>query len=958
MSLLVRLTLWFSLGFAHAAGASPVAMRDLAAKDVERLKKELPELFDQNPSLATLDEAVRRLMSGTSYENVFVNRKTDGSFELVGKPLRVVEDIKFTGVEKIDLGDLRSMLDFKVGDRFDRKKAVAAGERMKAFYGEGGYFNTVIEMGFEKAPNQNIVVTYNVSENPPCLIRGVEFTVANIDLRKKLNKRFSRLVGRSLTTERVRKLLRDLNEFLIDNRYLAAEIVGPDAKYNEEKTAAFLSFEIPEPYRWEFYFSGHKFFSQLDVYRALDLRNRERKNVDPANEGSERLRREYLAKGFPGIQIETNVLNPEGTYLKKVRYAINEGPRVKIKNIVIQGRVSRAPEYYEKFILQNSSNLVASGFYSRLDLENGFKNLVTELRNQGYLHARTLSSRVEYSEKKDFATVFLLVEEGPQTQVRALEFTGNKFFSNFELSEVSGLETNTPLKLNDFEASIEKLKQFYRNQGFLEMRLLNENESLIQYNEKGTQARIEFQIYEGPRIRVNSIAIEGNHFTKSYVILKEADFAIGEVLTPKKLEDGTARLNKLGLFSRAEIHTREEGTNIAERTLVISVTEIDPGTFTLGAGVNNEREFTTRGFTGFGYNNLWGTGRAFSSRLELKYNIAEVKYLEHEITAGYLEPFLIGSRTRGRVNVTQSERIFDYKPKNNNYTAITQSNRVDFSVERDLTTKTKFTFKTWSLESRKEWERSGRCMPDPNDTKTTDEQFEAQQLGKCPASVQQIATIGPALDVDYRDNPFLPTRGSYTRFTVNYSAPGLGSTTGIKFFHSDGGFTYYQRLGSPRLVWANSAHGGYVSNLSGHEGSGVPTSYAFFLGGIYTVRGFDLFSNNERIPRDGAGATDDDPNGFKVNRGNQLLIKTDSHYYLYRSELRFPIYNEHGGVLFYDGGEVKVSGYRFHRPYRDAVGFGYRYNTPVGPVALDLAFKLRPEPGEESVRFHLSIGTF
>ena len=943
---LISILLLLTAVTSNSVVATTVSTRDLHAKDLERLKKELPALFTGTPDLPTLDQAIRILMTGTAYENVFINREADGRYEIVGKPLRVVEDVKFSGVSQVDEDDLRSLLEFKIGDRFDRKRAVAAGERIKTFYGEGGYFNTVVELGFEKSPNQNIILTFSIRENIPCLIKALDFKVANTDLRDKLNRRFGRLVNRSLTTERMRRLMREMSEFLIENRYLAAEVSGPEARYNEEKTEAYLEFEVLDPYRWEFYFSGNKFFTQLDVYRSLDLRNRERKNVDPANEGSERLRRDYLAKGFPGIQIETNVINPEGLYLKKVYYNMAEGPRVRIKDIIVQGRISRTMDYYKKFILDNSSNLVGNGFYSRLDLENGFKNLVTGLRNEGFLHARTQSSRVEYNDDKDQATIYLLLEEGPQTQVRSLEFTGNKFFSSFELGQVSGLETNTPLRLNEFESSIEKLKLFYRNQGFLEMRLLNENESLIQYNEKGTQARVGFHLFEGPRIRVNSIVIEGNTFTKSYVILQEADFRLGEVLTPQKIEDATARLNKLGLFSRAEVHTREEGTNVAERTLVISVTEVDPGSFTVGAGVNNERSFTTRGFTGLGYNNLFGTGRAVSSRLEIKYNLAEVKYLEHEVTAGYLEPFLFGTRTRGRVSVTQSERVFDYEKKNN-MTAITASNRVDFLLERDLTQHTKFTFKTWSLESRKEWERQGRCLP----TETTDgvqTDFDPT-LGKCPASVQQIATVGPALDIDYRDNPFLPTKGSYTRLAVNYANPELGSTGGINFFHATGGYTFYQRIVSPRVVWANSVHGGYVSNLSNEPASGVPTSYAFFLGGIYTVRGFDLYSDKDRIPRN--------ENGFIVNRGNQLLIKTDSHYYLFKSELRFPIYNDHGGVIFYDGGEVKVSGFTFERPYRDSFGFGYRYNTPVGPVALDFAFKIRPKD-EETFRFHLSIGTF
>src|SRR5690606_23508419 len=137
--------------------------------------------------------------------------------------------------------------------------------------------------------------------------------------------------------------------------------------------------------------------------------------------------------------------------------------------------------------------------------------------------------------------------------------------------------------------------------------------------------------------------------------------------------------------------------------------------------------------------------------------------------------------------------------------------------------------------------------------------------------------------------------------------PQLASTSGIEFVRVDGSFTHYQRLGSRRWIWVNSIRGGYVANLSSLPDSGVPTSYAFLLGGVSTIRGFDSSTDQDRIPKQG-----DD--GFNVAPGNQLLIKTDSHYYLIKTELRFPLFGEHGGALFYDGAEVRVSGFHFRRP--------------------------------------------
>lgn len=927
------------------ATARTVPMADVSKEDENLLRKELPALFTDSADLATFDEALRILLKTGRYENVYVEER-GGVLQLTGKPLRTVDLVQIIGAREVDDAILRELVEIKIGERFDRKKAVSGGEKIKNHYGEKGFFNAVVEIDFQTTQNRNLIVKYTIQENNPCQIAGVSINTPNVDLRKGLESHFKRLLKRNLTLERTQRFMGDLNEYLVTNRYLATEVLGPEIKYNKDRTQALIQLEIRDPYRWEFYFSGFKLETDTDLIRALDLKNRERKNLDPANEGAERLRRHYLVKGFPTVQVDTKVVNPAGgaPFLKRVYFKITEGPKVRVAKIEVQGRISRASKYYQDFILANSSPLVERGYYNRSDLENGFKNLVTELRNQGYLRAKVLSSRIEYNTERTQVTVQLLIEEGPQTQVRALDFEGNKFFSSFELAQVTGLRTNSALRLAQFEGSIEKLKSFYQNAGFLEMRLLNEGEDLIQYNETGSQARILFRIYEGPRIRINNIVVEGNVKTKSRVILKEADFKIGDVLTPTMLEGATARLNKMSLFSRVDIRTLEENTNIAERTLVLSVSEVDPGIFRFGVGVNNERNFTVRGFTGLGYNNLGGTGRGISGRVELKSNVGQINYIENEVAAGYLEPFLFNTLTRGRVNVSRAERVFEFASQDE-FTSITVSNRVDFLVERDLTKRTKFTWKAWSLDSRQDFERYGRLLPEGNTP------FNPA-AGKSPPISAQVASLGPALDIDYRDSAFLPTRGSLTRFVVDYAHPSIGSSDNIEFVKADSNFTFYSRLFSPKIIWANSVRGGYLANLSERENSGVPVSHAFFLGGIYTIRGFDLASDTERIPKQG-----DD--GFTVStRSTQRLIKTDSHYYLLKSEVRFPIAGDHGGVLFYDGGAVKISGFNFAHTYRDSVGFGYRYNTPVGPVALDFAFKLKALPREDKFRFHLSIGTF
>lgn len=221
---------------------------------------------------------------------------------------------------------------------------------------------------------------------------------------------------------------------------------------------------------------------------------------------------------------------------------------------------------------------------------------------------------------------------------------------------------------------------------------------------------------------------------------------------------------------------------------------------------------------------------------------------------------------------------------------------------------------------------------------------------------QNIAYTGPTVDLDFRDNPFTPTRGTFTRLSAEYSAPWLGSSelkdSSIDYWRATSSFTHYWTVAKAQkqpVVWANQLRGGYLRNLSTRILGGVPwDKKGFILGGQSTIRGYEagtqeVFPNRQDL---GLGTTD------------RYLLKTDSTMFLIKSEVRFPVYGAIGGAVFYDGGSVQIAGLEFQDNYRDSAGFGIRYNTPVGPVSVEWAWKLDMRPNEEPWRFHLSIGTF
>ena len=65
-----------------------------------------------------------------------------------------------------------------------------------------------------------------------------------------------------------------------------------------------------------------------------------------------------------------------------------------------------------------------------------------------------------------------------------------------------------------------------------------------------------------------------------------------------------------------------------------------------------------------------------------------------------------------------------------------------------------------------------------------------------------------------------------------------------------------------------------------------------------------------------------------------------------------------GGAIFYDGGNVyKYARFsRFFTDYSNTVGVGLRYDTPVGPVRIDVGRNLNPVPGLKSTQIFVTLG--
>jgi outer membrane protein insertion porin family len=208
----------------------------------------------------------------------------------------------------------------------------------------------------------------------------------------------------------------------------------------------------------------------------------------------------------------------------------------------------------------------------------------------------------------------------------------------------------------------------------------------------------------------------------------------------------------------------------------------------------------------------------------------------------------------------------------------------------------------------------------------------------------RLSAFSSSVIRDTRDDALGPSTGTLLGIDAHLAGRAIGSEVGFTkgFVH---GFAFRRLPGHRGIVLATGARlglaAGFARDVAQVDENGdpvvdedgnpvivrvddLPASERFFSGGDTTVRGWglDQLGTPETI----------DANGFPVG-GNAVLVLN--------VELRVPVWRDLGAVTFLDGGNVfrRIPDFDLGE-IRGAVGFGLRYRSPIGPLRLDLGFKL------------------
>jgi outer membrane protein insertion porin family len=686
---------------------------------------------------------------------------------------------------------------------------------------------------------------------------------------------------------------------------------------------------------------------------------------DLLEDSRRRIENALRSEGYRDATVSfTRDVQPDGSVLV-ITYTVERGFRYRIARVELAAGLS-----LPRATIEAALELQPGDPFSEQRVLQGLSRVVNEYLQRGFYQAAAEPAfevlGPETPDGEPRVVVFPNLTEGPRATVETVEFDFGDGHVVSEADLRAAMQTLPGAPYVAIRASRDRsvLQQLYRDRGFREAAVVIEPA----FSQNDTRVALTVRVTEGGQTLVSDIVVIGNEDISTEAILAEVTLRPGAPLGDSALRESRQRLYDLGIFRSVNV-IAEPPPGETQASVIVSVEESPATTVGYGGGLEagsrprtaddggteDHLEISPRGFFEISRRNLGGRNRSINlfSRIALKPRNAPGDPERDGRGFGFSEY---------RVNVTFRERrAFDTQTELLVGLTSEQAVRTTFNFIRQAANAEFLRV----LSPRVSW--SGRYRLDF--TRLFDERFEEEDLTLIDRLFPQVrlSTVSTGVLWDRRDSALDPTRGTLTTGDLEVAARAIGSEVGyVKTFAQAAGFRAL--TSTARSVLAGRVQLGLARGFErtapqldengnpvvGPDGEPVlervadlPASQRFFAGGGTTVRGFQ----NDRL-----GVAEILRDGLSLG-GNALLVAN--------LELRTVVRTIFGRNLsvvgFLDAGNVfaRASDLDLGR-LRGTYGFGFRYDSPLGPIRLDFGFKMDRRPfgtgREPAWEYHLSIG--
>jgi outer membrane protein insertion porin family len=612
----------------------------------------------------------------------------------------------------------------------------------------------------------------------------------------------------------------------------------------------------------------------------------------------------YAEKGYEFAEVKPEIKDVPGSpKTVNLTFNITEGPKVKIRSVDFVGNHAISDGKLAGKMKDNKAPgffgfITGGGTYQEAKFEEDAQKVVDYYRERGYVKAQVGQPELKILEdakdaKTRYIELSIPVTEGQRYKVGELTFSGNSVVKSEALRPLFKLDKGDYYNEKLVHKGFEKAKELYGTGGYWEftgypdLSFPNEPNNGDGDGDGKDSAgpppppaaapvpktaspvvNVTMRLEEGKQYYVNRITFVGNTTTRDNVIRREVRLFEGGVFNTEALKYSVRRINQLGYFKPLEaeavdVQKSPDAENKVD--LKLKVEEQNRNQITFGAGVSQYEGFF--GQLAFQTSNFMGRGETFSVSLQ-QGNRAK------NYQVGFTEPFLFDRPITAGVDVFDQEIQY--------LGAYTQESAGANTVWGFPAGPFSRFFMSYSYQKVR--------VKDLNPLYKTaaaigNNPFLADSLLLGENGERRISKIGPSYVYNTVDNPIFPTTGR--RYSLNFDLAGLGGNS--NFWDTKGeGVWYFQQ--SHRTSFGFRAQAEYISPYGSTRE--LPIFEKLFLGGEYSIRGFDIRSVGPRDPVTGL-----------VIGGNKSL--------LFNAEYLISIAGPVRLVLFYDAGQVRDEGENF-----------------------------------------------
>jgi outer membrane protein insertion porin family len=254
----------------------------------------------------------------------------------------------------------------------------------------------------------------------------------------------------------------------------------------------------------------------------------------------QRVTKRYHELGYPAARVRSD-FSPELHIDRKagqVRLAVkvHEGRRL---TVVFHGNRRISAESLRKVLSFNDA-----GSYDEFEIDDSARRIRDHYQSKGYFRAKVTAARKRLGETSLRVTYTII--EGPQLKVRGIDFVGNVHFPakvlrgvvqtrTFPLLGYIGLGQGGYVTEIQVKQDEERLVTFYQARGFMNAQVKGQ---VTQSQSDPDALYVRFVIDEGPRILVESVAVEfvGRHEKSADDVMVGLTIRAGTPLTPTGLK--------------------------------------------------------------------------------------------------------------------------------------------------------------------------------------------------------------------------------------------------------------------------------------------------------------------------------------------------------------------------------------------------------------------------------------